>query len=200
MPSGKNHDRITLVCFPCLVGITSTLTHKPLLTFLVSGSFLFSGLMFGPDLDIYSIQFKRWGILRGLWLPYQKLFAHRSFFSHGFIIGTVIRIFYLGLFISAIAIFSIAIAQLIWGFDWNWQKLAMSGFVLLTEVYGREAIAVLVGLEIGAMSHSLADGIDSRWKSLLKKTKTQSASVLNRSKKKRKPRTMVGKQKQKSSK
>lgn len=184
MPSGKNHDRITFFCLPCLVPMALILTHKLLLTFLITGSFLFSGLMFGPDLDIYSIQFKRWGPLRWLWLPYQKILAHRSFFSHGFIIGTTIRIIYLCSFILLCAIFTVAILQFIWGFDWNWQKFVISSFVSLIGIYRQEAIAILVGLELGAMSHYLADWMTS----FLKKINNPQLSLLNRRKNQQKQR------------
>jgi uncharacterized metal-binding protein len=200
MPSGKNHDRITFFCLPCLFIASFILTQQSLLTFLVAGSFLFSGLMFGPDLDIYSVQFKRWGILRGLWLPYQKLFSHRSFFSHGFIIGTVIRICYLGSMALVIAILGIGIAQLIWGFPWNWQKLAISSFTLLTTVYQQESVAILIGLELGAMSHYLADGIVSRWQAWLKNKQKKKSLKVKRSQNKRKPLSKNKKKGRRSSK
>lgn len=200
MPSGKNHDRITFFCLPCLFIASFILTQQSLLTFLVAGSFLFSGLMFGPDLDIYSVQFKRWGILRGLWLPYQKLFSHRSFFSHGFIIGTVIRIVYLGTMALVIAILTIGIAQLIWGFPWNWHKLAISSFTLLTNVYEQESIAILIGLELGAMSHYLADGIVSRWQAWLKNKQKKKSLKVKRTQNKRKPLSKNKKKDRRSSK
>ncbi len=73
MPSGQTHDRITLWCLPAIAGCTYLLTQGDSdRTLIVAGAFLFSGLMFGPDLDIYSVQYKRWGYLRWLWIPYQK--------------------------------------------------------------------------------------------------------------------------------
>ena len=139
---------------------------------IIGFAFVFSGLMFGPDLDIYSIQYQRWRWLKFIWLPYQKTLKHRSFFSHGFIIGTVVRILYLFLVLFFCVIFIVAIAQIIFGFAWNWQKIVNLGYVNLTRKYYSESIALFVGLELGAMSHYLADEIASRLKkSTKKKTK-----------------------------
>lgn len=169
MPSGKTHDRITLWTLPWIVGGTLILTRDGELTLIVAGAFLFSGLMFGPDLDIYSIQFKRWGLLRYFWLPYQKLFRHRSFFSHGLIIGTVIRLFYLLGILSILAILLVAIAQLFFGFYWNWQVFTINSFSLIKQEYPQEAIALFCGLELGAMSHVLSDLLGSMYKRRQKK-------------------------------
>jgi uncharacterized metal-binding protein len=173
MPSGKNHDRITLLSLPWVVGITALVTRKSQLTFLVSCCFLFSGLMFGPDLDIYSVQYQRWGILRWFWLPYQKMLKHRSFFSHGFLIGTVLRLCYLfsGLFLVSLVI--IPVCQLFLQFSFNWQVFFLSFYSSIVTVYPQEIISLFVGLELGAMSHTLADSIDSRWKLARKDAKTK---------------------------
>ena len=95
MPSGRTHDRITWYLTPVMAGFSYLITHQEHLTVLATVAFLFSGLMFGPDLDIHSVQYKRWGWLRWLWLPYRRLLRHRSLFSHGPIIGTFLRICYL---------------------------------------------------------------------------------------------------------
>ena len=105
MPSGSTHDRITLWSLPWVVGLTLLLTRNGDLTLIVTVAFLFSGLMFGPDLDIYSVQFKRWGKLRWIWLPYQNLLRHRSIISHGLIIGTVVRVIYLLSLLAIVAVF-----------------------------------------------------------------------------------------------
>ncbi|ACK68995.1 conserved hypothetical protein [Gloeothece citriformis PCC 7424] len=166
MPSGRTHDRITLWTLPWIIGLSYLLTRNGELTLLVAGGFLFSGLMFGPDLDIYSRQFQRWGKLRCIWIPYQKYLRHRSLLSHGFLIGTLLRVIYLLALLILLAIPLIAIAQLILGFDWNWRLFAQTSLNSLTGKYLSEAIAVGVGLELGAMSHSLSDWIGSAYKRL----------------------------------
>lgn len=162
MPSGKNHDRITWICLPIIIVITLIIAQSFDTALIVGIAFVFSGLMFGPDLDIYSVQYQRWGWFRLIWFPYQKSLKHRSFFSHGFIIGTIVRVLYLSVIVFLLSIVLIAIAQIMLGFSWNWQQMLTSGYVNLTSKYSTEAIALFVGLELGAMSHYLADEIASR--------------------------------------
>ena len=164
MPSGSTHDRITLWLFPGVVGISYLITRDGDLTLFLGGGFFFAGLMFGPDLDIYSIQFKRWGRLRIIWLPYQKLLRHRSSLSHGLIIGTVIRILYLLLWLFLLGTVVVAIAQIIWGFEWNWQSFTLAMIQSVRGIYLPEAIALFIGLDLGAMSHSISDWIVSHSK------------------------------------
>src|SRR5919202_6213694 len=94
MPSGKTHDAITIILaaptFAAAWGLTGKLTPA----FLATGAMLFGGLMFGPDLDIQSRQYMRWGIFRFIWFPYKVIFRHRSRWSHGIIFGTLIRVLY----------------------------------------------------------------------------------------------------------
>ncbi|MEL6929183.1 MAG: metal-binding protein [Cyanobacteria bacterium J06600_6] len=169
MPSGVVHDRITIWLLPWVVGITYCLTRSAELTLIVSGGYLFSGMMFGPDLDIHSLQYKRWGIIRRIWLPYRQFFRHRSMFSHGLIVGTCLRLVYLFLIMGAIGILGVAIAQLLFGFAWNWQDFVSEKLHLLTNKYSRETTAAFIGLEIGAMSHSISDWFNSHRKRRLKK-------------------------------
>lgn len=168
MPSGTTHDRITLWTLPWVSSITYGLTHNGDLTLLLSGGFLFSGLMFGPDLDTRSIQFKRWGLLRVIWTPYQKALRHRSLLSHGPILGTLIRVLYLFLLVAWIAILIVGLAQLFFGFTWNWRDFVENQLHLLSNHRYREATALFIGLELGAISHSISDLIGSSYKKRLK--------------------------------
>ena len=115
MPSGRTHDRITLWLLPWVVGLSLLITRRAELTLLMAGGFLFSGLMFGPDLDIYSIQYQRWGVLRLIWWPYRSLLRHRSWLSHGPIVGTTLRIVYFLAFLVLMGGIILGIVQLIWG-------------------------------------------------------------------------------------
>ena len=168
MPSGRTHDRITLWSLPLVAALTFGQTRSSHLTLLVSGSFLFGGLMFGPDLDIYSCQYQRWGWFKPIWLPYQKSLRHRSFLSHGPLIGTALRILYLAIWIAVFGVLGLVMAQKIGNLGWNWLDLVFS--------YGRsigehhiEILAVYIGLELGAMSHYLSDWGGSAYKRLKKK-------------------------------
>jgi|AGSF01.1.fsa_nt_gi Uncharacterized metal-binding protein len=169
MPSGYTHDRITLWSLPFVAALTFGQTQSSNLTLLVSGSFLFGGLMFGPDLDIYSCQYQRWGWLRPIWLPYQKSLRHRSFLSHGPLIGTALRILYLTTWIGLV------------GDIWTpWQllkqseprrELAGSSLSCWRSIaqYHIELFMVYIGLELGAMSHYLSDWGGSAYKRFKKK-------------------------------
>jgi uncharacterized metal-binding protein len=159
MPSGRTHDRITMYALPFVTGVTFWQTRSGNLTLLVAGGFMFGGLMFGPDLDIYSLQFKRWGFLRWIWLPYQKNLRHRSFLSHGPIIGTTLRVVYLGCLLGILAFVMLVIAEKLGNFAFNWHDFGRS---LLS--YGTEYVALFLGLELGAMSHSLSDWGGSAYK------------------------------------
>jgi len=173
MPSGRTHDRITLYSLLPLVGGVAIATQHLLQTALFGGGFLFSGFMFGPDLDIHSLPYKRWGPLRWIWLPYRKAMAHRSMLSHGPLLGTVLRLLYLGtwlLLFAAIAVVcraqlqspeqwqQVSLVQLEWLLGRAQQKLLL---------YPTETLLLFLGLEAGAMSHALSDWSSSavkRWR------------------------------------
>lgn len=165
MPSGRTHDRITLWSLPAVAGLAFALTRSSTHTLLVAGGFLFGGLMFGPDLDIYSQQYLRWGWLRWIWLPYQKSMRHRSVFSHGPLVGSALRVVYLACFLAALGFLGVGIGQVIWGFPWNWQQVALLAARSLAS-YQTECLALYIGLEAGAMSHSLSDVLGSAFKRL----------------------------------
>lgn len=181
MPSGITHDRITLWSLPIIAGISYGLCRDGELTLILCGGFLFSSFMFGPDLDIHSIQYQRWGYLRIIWLPYRQCLRHRSWLSHGIIIGTCLRILYLLSVIAFISIFIVAIAQLFWGFAWNWHDFVKLQWQRLVTYYPQETMIILLGLELGALIHSLSDWITSRRKQHLKKKQAKSQSLSKKS-------------------
>jgi len=174
VPSGRTHDRVTLWSLPVVAAIAFERTRSSNLTLLVAGGFLLGGLMFGPDLDTYSRQYQRWGILRWIWLPYQKSIRHRSPLSHGPLLGTAIRVVYIALwvaFLGAIAISLSAVARQLSGDDLAWHVLASQNIGVMAAWMGRslqsnlsQCFALLVGLELGAMSHSLCDWGGSAYK------------------------------------
>jgi uncharacterized metal-binding protein len=174
LPSGRTHDRVTLWSLPAIASLTFLQTRNSHYTLLVAGGFLFSGLMFGPDLDIYSRQYIRWGWLRWLWRPYQKVLRHRSVLSHGPILGTTLRIAYLGSWIvllGTLAITAWATWQQLRGVTGDWQALAAQTLTQAGGWIGRslqahvaECAVLWVGLELGAMSHALCDWGGSAYK------------------------------------
>src|ERR1043165_9727701 len=94
MPSGKTHDLVTVALAPATVAAGWGLTGSLTMSAAATAAELFGGLMFGPDLDIQSRQYTRWGVFRFLWLPYKTVCRHRSRWSHGIIFGTLIRVVY----------------------------------------------------------------------------------------------------------
>lgn len=139
MPDGIVHDRITFwlllpVFLACFV-----VTRDWLLCSICGLSFVFSGLMFNGDLDTYSNPYKRWWLLRFIWYPYQKLSSHRSYWSHGPIMGTVGRLLWLGLICS----------PLLWYYGEQ-----IESYII---VYRVELLWCLIGLELGSLSHSISD-------------------------------------------
>jgi uncharacterized metal-binding protein len=176
MPSGRRHDSITLWTLPWVVGLTFERTRNGVLTLAVAGGFLFSGLMFGPDLDIYSRQYQRWGPLRWMWLPYRRHMRHRSFWSHGPLVGTVGRVLYLVAWLGIggiVAALVCAIAAYGLGKlpDWHQavEQIVNGGWLWLGRSLQQDAplwIALWIGLELGAMSHSLCDWLGSAYRRL----------------------------------
>ena len=163
MPSGQTHDRITLWSLPVVTALTLALTRNSDLTLIVAGGFLFSGLMLSPDLDLRSRPFKRWGWLRWIWLPYQKMMRHRSIFSHGLLIGTTLRVLYLVSWVVVLTVIIVAIVQWLGNEPLPWQQFTQTVVRSLFS-YQVELMALFVGLELGATSHSLADWSGSAYK------------------------------------
>ncbi len=160
MPSGRVHDRITYWCLPFVIAPTAMLTHSLVTTAIVGLSFLVGGLMLGPDLDIHSVQYTRWGPLRWIWLPYQRAIKHRSSLSHGPIIGTTLRVVYLSIWLAVFTLVSIELLNFLWDMQLSWSTLRHP-FRALLKKYVVEWIAILIGLELGSISHSVSDAVGS---------------------------------------
>jgi uncharacterized metal-binding protein len=165
MPSGKTHDLITLVLAPPTFAAAWGLTGGNwVLATAATAAMLFGGLMFGPDLDIQSKQYTRWGVFRFLWFPYKVVFRHRSRWSHGIIFGTLIRVVY---FAAALALLGwagvyVRAAYVAGAAAPGWADLVRAwGLIEAGAAHygfgGAEALAVLAGLWWGAASHTLTD-------------------------------------------
>ncbi len=162
MPSGKTHDAITIILTVPAFAATYLATYSIASSVTLSAAFVFGGLMFGPDLDTVSRQYSRWFFLRFLWYPYRSFFSHRSRFSHGLILGALLRVVYF-MGASTIAVF---LAALIWSSIAGSRPPAFADF---TEVWRRIGDFVrfnfgenfllfsFLGLWFGAASHTFTD-------------------------------------------
>ncbi len=162
MPSGKTHDAITFLLALPAFAVTNAVTRSVSAAAVVFVAFVFGGLMFGPDLDTVSKQYSRWFIFRFLWFPYRQFFKHRSRFSHGLILGALIRVIYfmgavtLVVFIAAYlyAVYSgrklpaFAEIALVWQPVGNFVRTSFGEHFL---------VFAFVGLWLGAASHTFTD-------------------------------------------
>ncbi|MGG6297148.1 metal-binding protein [Leptolyngbya sp. AN02str] len=184
MPSGRTHDRITLWTLP-LVGAGSLLaTNSSSLTLVLCGGYLFGGLMFGPDLDVRSVQFKRWGWFRWIWLPYRGSMKHRSPLSHSPITGTFLRIVYLLSWLALLSLLLLGLMNQIWQLGWTWGDIAGVMGRSLSQ-HRNDWLSLVLGVELGALSHYGADWSTSTWKRV--QTKGWKAAFPSSPKRKRSP-------------
>lgn len=140
MPNGKTHDMITIGTTPIVGGVSYWLTNDLKTTAILLVLFLFSSFMFNGDLDTNSRPYNRWWLLKMIWIPYQLMFTHRSILTHGLVIGTIVRLLYLGI-IPFIFISLKGNLSMISSIDLN--------IMILT----------FVGLELGSAIHTISDYI-----------------------------------------
>ncbi|MBU6228471.1 MAG: DUF2227 family putative metal-binding protein [Cyanobacteria bacterium REEB459] len=160
MSSGQTHDRITLCSLPLVVLATHRVVQSLWLTLWVALGFLIGGLMLGPDLDIHSVQYKRWGWLRWIWLPYRGSLRHRSVWSHGPIIGTTVRVIYAAGWLALGLVMVVDVLNGLQRTALSWADLETSlGSFIST--HWPVGVALLAGLELGALSHYTADWLSS---------------------------------------
>jgi uncharacterized metal-binding protein len=162
MPSGKTHDAITVILAAPTFAVAWGVTGNIALATLATCAMLFGGFMFGPDLDIQSRQYTRWGVFRFLWLPYRMIFRHRSRWSHGIIFGTLIRVIYFAAVLALITCAAVYLrAALMSGAPPSLDDFVQTFRAIeasLRQTIGRHAAwAVMAGLWWGAASHTLTD-------------------------------------------
>lgn len=170
MPSGRTHDLITLLLAPPTAAVTYYFTGDWILTAIITATMIFGGLMFGPDLDIQSRQYARWGPIRFLWWPYKVMMPHRSRWSHSILLGTIIRVIYFLAVVTLILAASLYIRDVyIKGAEQGVGELT-GAFARVWEIFSpirRDyLIAAFIGLWVGATSHTVSDVLGSFFKSV----------------------------------
>jgi uncharacterized metal-binding protein len=161
MPNARTHDLITVVTAAAAtpVVLTSALPEiGPITTIVLVGSYLASGLVFSPDLDLHSRPYRRWGPLRFIWLPYQKIIPHRSWISHSFVFGPLIRVFYFAFMAILLYLAGMALINLFTPVDATHTLLNMSRTITAwVQTHPAIITYALTGLLLGGASHTLAD-------------------------------------------
>ncbi len=154
MSSGKFHDRVTFCTIFPATFLFANFSGSLLSTLVFAVGYIFAGFMFGPDLDTKSCQYKRWGALRFIWIPYQKLGGHRSFASqsHDSLFGPTIRLLYL----LSLLFLSLMVVSLLFR-----ENL----FATVNDHFDRSLLQTsslfILGSWFGSLSHHLTDWADS---------------------------------------
>jgi uncharacterized metal-binding protein len=168
MPNAPTHDFITVASAAVMtpVSLNSGLPGLDVAnTAILVGSYLFSGLLFSPDLDTYSRPYRRWGPFRVLWLPYRGMVSHRSWVSHSMVFGPLIRVLYFIGVLALLAAVGIVIANLFRPIDPTGAlKLFSSDLVNWALINPWPIMYAATGLVLGGATHTLADIVFSRIK------------------------------------
>ncbi|MDX1933387.1 MAG: metal-binding protein [Capsulimonadales bacterium] len=167
MPSGKVHDRITvvgaIVALPAYFLLAPS-PPDPLGAVTLTAATLFSGFFLSPDLDLDSSVYRRWGPFRILWWPYQKLMPHRSILSHSFVLGPALRLLYFVAVVWASFRIMTWIASYFLKFDRNGiSRQYADSLVGLWQNYPWHVQMAALGIFLGTALHIGADIVVSRW-------------------------------------
>ena len=163
MPNANAHDTIALALTPfTYLGAEMYWGGDHIMSGIATIAMVFAGLMFGPDLDLQSRPYSRWGPLRFIWKPYQVALPHRSVLSHGPVLGTVIRILYFSLMFALVAATLLYLRHTyLRGMQTTWTAEFHSVKGDMFSLYGQAdknyLWAGFVGLCLGALSHTAAD-------------------------------------------
>ncbi len=168
MPDGRTHDIITVVTaaggVPLAMGLPGMTAGQ---VGLLAGSYLLSGILFSCDLDLRSEPYLRWGRFRFIWWPYQHVIHHRAVWSHGLIIGPVLRIVYFTAMVYLLLLGGLALVNLLHPVDptgTSWRTALWVGSYL--DRHPAATILALVGFILGGASHTIADVLSTGFKHL----------------------------------
>ncbi len=156
MPGAQTHDMITVVTAVVLAPAAWIISpdHSFGTALTITAAHLISGLLFSCDLDIDSREYRRWGPLRLIWWPYKESVPHRSWISHGLIIGPLLRLAYFGIIMYVtvwLMLHALGRAAL-------WRELEANVARTITYNSG-QSYAFLTGFVLGGAAHSIPDWI-----------------------------------------
>jgi uncharacterized metal-binding protein len=172
MPNADAHDAITYSLIPfTYLAAEMYWGGDHTVSVIATGAMIFSGLMFGPDLDLNSRPYRRWGPLRFIWKPYQSLLPHRSLLSHGPVLGTLIRIIYFLLMfclVGATVLYLIRVyfrgQETTWGAEYAMIKADL--FDIWDQTEKHYFWGAFCGMWLGALAHTTADMFWSTYKKI----------------------------------
>jgi len=101
MPNHQTHD-LVCICSAPVISAASLTYLQPREALLLGAGIILTNLYLSPDLDTNSRLNKRWSVLNVLWIPYRRMFHHRSFWTHSGPISATVRILYLLLILSPV--------------------------------------------------------------------------------------------------
>ncbi len=164
MPSGPVHDLLTVTTAAAAVPLVVGLPQMDLLNYVcLMGGYLGSNYLFSNDLDLHSESYDRWGPLRFIWYPYQRVIHHRSWASHGIGIGPLLRVVYFAcaVFILLYGLFSIL--------DWLGATINKGGVLdswghALFGFFADHPLPVayfLIGFVLSGALHTIADIVNT---------------------------------------
>jgi uncharacterized metal-binding protein len=163
MASGKTHEKINIfmMIFFSLIA-TAFLVWDIKIGLLMVAGYLVGTYWMNPDLDIRSRPYNNWSVLKYFWKPYQKL-GHRSIWTHGYIIGDIIRYIYLfGISVFIVFLMSFAIENLTVTNYIEWSKS-------MYYTYEKLIIAFIVGNMFSSAAHIFVDHLGTGIKKIRKK-------------------------------
>ncbi len=172
MPNANTHDFVTFLLILPTAALTYYITGDWTLTAITTTAMVFGGLMFGPDLDIQSRQYTRWGPLRFLWWPYKVCLPHRSRLSHGVLFGTLIRVIYFLLVVTLFCAAGLYVRDTyLHSSQWGASEVKdafLRVWEVLAPIKRSYLLAAFIGLWVGASSHTATDVLGSFFKSIRK--------------------------------
>ncbi len=165
MPNAPTHDALTVLTAVGADGAYFWFAPHPdsTLAVLFTASFLFAGYACAGDLDLDSKEYRRWGPLRIIWWPYRQCVPHRSWISHGLVMGGVIRVCYLAFMLTLVFWLVLWLVSRL-GPHINASDLTVAGWgniLTFAQAHPTQSGVLLAGFILAGSVHSLADAIYS---------------------------------------
>lgn len=105
MPGYKTHDKVGFASVIPIAGASLYFGHTIQTTITLAIGIVVGTYFLSPDLDLHSRIYRRWGLLRWIWIPYQKVIPHRSWVSHSGPISATLRLLYIALWLAPLMLY-----------------------------------------------------------------------------------------------